>query len=86
MLYPADLIFDDNRLILLDDEPACSHEDTSLKLFIFLAARLEGQMGDLNLVSSAVPLDAAKTGTNRHFQTVSTLPLSFDPVLLPMLE
>jgi len=42
MLHPADLIFDHNRLILLDDEPTCRHEDTSLERFIFLAACLEG--------------------------------------------
>jgi hypothetical protein len=86
MLHPADFIFDHNRLIILDDESTCRHEDTSLEFFIFLAACLEGQMGDWNLVSAMLLSHAAKTGTNRHFQTGSTLPLDFALVLLLMLE
>jgi hypothetical protein len=46
MPHSADFIFDNNRLVLLKDEPARRYENTSFKPFIFLAARLEGQMGD----------------------------------------
>ena len=46
MLNLADLVLNNNRLVLLDDETSCGHEDTSLKLLISLATRLKGQMGD----------------------------------------
>lgn len=49
MLHPADFIFNHDRLVLLDDEPSRSHKNTGLQLLIFLAASLEGQMGDCNL-------------------------------------
>lgn len=86
MLHSADLVFDNNRLVFLNDESTRRHKDTGLKLFIFLAACLEGEMGDCNLISPMVPCTLENVGTNKNSRTGSTLPLDFRPVSLLMLE
>ncbi len=41
MLDSADLVFDNDRLVFLNDEVSSSYKDTSLKLLVFLASRFE---------------------------------------------
>ena len=68
MLDSADLVFDNNGLVLLDDVPSCRHKDTRFELLVRLAARLEGQMGDCSFpLAQHVFGDKSKLGNRQEF-------------------
>jgi hypothetical protein len=49
MFHSADLVFHHDWLVFFNDESSSSHEHPKLKVLVFFASRLEGQVRDCSL-------------------------------------